>query len=144
MHRITDISGLYHLDGAHSAVGFTVKHAGLSRIRGAFDNLRGYAVIDRENLDHSALLVNIATSSINTQVPDRDAHLRRDDFLDVATFPAITYVGREFEILDDTHVRVRGDLTIKAVTRPSTWTSSSPAAPPTPSATSASGWRPAP
>ncbi|ROR54375.1 polyisoprenoid-binding protein YceI [Luteococcus japonicus] len=117
MQGIRDIHGLYHLDPAHSALGFRVRHAGLSRIRGTFDQFHGHALIDGGNVQHSALMVSISASSINTLVTDRDAHLRSADFLDVATYPALTFVGTDFEILDDDHVRVGGDLTIKDVTR---------------------------
>ncbi|MGO4956794.1 YceI family protein [Luteococcus sp. Sow4_B9] len=118
MQRITDIHGLYHLDLAHSSLGFSVRHAGLSRIRGTFDQFQGYALIDCANVENSALMVSISTASINTYVPDRDHHLRTSDFFDVQHFPAITFVATAFEILDDTNVQICGDLTIKDVTRP--------------------------
>ena len=118
MDRIGEIDGVYHLDPAHSALGFTVRHAGLSRVRGTFDLCHGYAIIDSENVHDSAVMVRISAATINTMVPDRDAHLRSADFLDVEKFPAVTYVGTDFEILDEEHVRVAGDLTITDVTRP--------------------------
>lgn len=116
MQSVRDIHGLYHLDLAHSALGFQVKHAGLSRIRGTFDHFQGYALIDCEDVTHSALMVTISTSSINTFVPDRDAHLRTSDFFDIHTYPAITFVATSFDILDDTHVQIGGDLTVKDTT----------------------------
>lgn len=117
MQSVADIHGLYHLDLAHSALSFQVKHAGLIKIRGTFDQFQGYALIDCDDLAHSALMVTISTSSVNTGVPDRDAHLRTSDFLDVQSYPAITYVATSFEILDDSHVRIEGDLTVKDTTR---------------------------
>ncbi|GAA1391939.1 YceI family protein [Luteococcus peritonei] len=118
MQRIDEIDGTYHLDAAHSAVGFTVRHAGLTKVRGTFDSFHGYAIIDATNQEYSALMVTLSTASINTFVADRDAHLRSADFFDVETFPTITYVGTHFEILDEQRVRVDGDLTVKDVTRP--------------------------
>lgn len=118
MERITDLDGLYHLDPSHSEVGFSVRHAGLSRIRGTFDAFHGYAIIDRDHVEQSAMMVRISTSSINTKQKDRDAHLRNADFFDVATYPTITFVGTSFRILHDEDVLVGGDLTIRDTTRP--------------------------
>lgn len=118
MQRIDQIDGTYHLDAAHSAVGFTVRHAGLTKVRGTFDSFHGYAIIDAANPTDSALMVSMMTASINTFVADRDAHLRSPDFFDVEAYPTITYVGTSFQVLDDQHVRVEGDLTVKDVTRP--------------------------
>lgn len=117
MQKLDQIDGLYHLDPAHSALGFMVRHAGLSRIRGTFDSFHGYAVFDAANLANSALMVSIQVGSINTMSPDRDAHLCAPDFFDVAEYPAITFVGTGFRIVDDEHVMVTGDLTIRDVTR---------------------------
>ncbi|WP_420176846.1 YceI family protein [Luteococcus sp. OSA5] len=129
MHRISDIHGLYHLDLAHSALGFAVRHAGLSKVRGTFDQFQGYALIDCAHVENSALMVSISTSSINTFSAERDYHLRNNDFFDVARYPAITYVATEFAIVDDSHVQITGDLTIKDVTKQLTlvfeWTGSS-------------------
>lgn len=117
MQHIGQIEGTYHLDLAHSAIGFTVRHAGLTNVRGTFDSFHGYAIVDAGQPDDSALMVSIATASINTFAPDRDAHLRTADFFDAARFPAITFVATSFELLDEATVRIGGDLTIKDVTR---------------------------
>jgi polyisoprenoid-binding protein YceI len=62
--------------------------------------------------------LRIATASIDTGVPDRDAHLRSADFLDVEQYPEMVFISTGVEELEGDVHRVTGDLTIKAVTRP--------------------------
>ncbi|HEV3402216.1 MAG TPA: YceI family protein, partial [Acidimicrobiales bacterium] len=66
----------------------------------------------------SKLALTIKAASVDTRNPDRDGHLRSGDFLDVESYPDITFVSTSAEQLDDSHFRVTGDLTVKGVTRP--------------------------
>ena len=118
MLALSDLHGTYHLDPAHSSIGFVVRHAGIAKVRGTFESFQGWATIDADNPDHSALLVSVRVSSINSRDPNRDAHLLSADFFDAERRPAITFVGTGFTITDDTHVRVDGDLTVRDTTRP--------------------------
>lgn len=118
MLAVSDLGGMYHLDPAHSSIGFVVRHAGIAKVRGTFESFQGWAMIDADNPAHSALLVSVRVGSINSRDPNRDAHLRSADFFDAERRPAITFVGTGFTITDATHVRVDGDLTVRDVTRP--------------------------
>lgn len=118
MIALKDLAGTYHLDAAHSSVGFWSRHAGIARVRGVFESFHGWAVIDPDDATASAVLVSIRTSSINTRSADRDAHLLSPDFLDAARHPAITFVGTRVAVVGDTEVEVWGDLTVRDVTAP--------------------------
>ncbi len=118
MLPLRDLSGMYHLDPAHSSIAFVARHAGIAKVRGTFESFHGWAMIDGANPAFSALLVSVKVSSINSRDANRDGHLRSPDFFDVARYPAVTFVGTDFRIVDDTHVEVDGDLTIRDVTRP--------------------------
>ena len=118
MLPLRDLSGMYHLDPAHSSIAFVARHAGIAKVRGTFGSFHGWAMIDGANPAYSALLVSVKVSSINSRDANRDGHLRSPDFFDVARYPAVTFVGTDFRIVDDTHVEVDGDLTIRDVTRP--------------------------
>ena len=72
----------------------------------------------RRNPPASSVELRIKTATVDTGVADRDAHLRSPDFLDVETYPELTFVSTEVEQLDEDTYRVTGDLTIKDVTRP--------------------------
>ena len=115
---LADLKGTFVLDASHSQLGFVARHAMVTKVRGTFGSFTGEAVVDGANPDASTLRVVVDVSSVTTNAPDRDAHLRSPDFFDVAQYPQLTFVGTGFEVVDDSTVVVTGDLTIKSVTRP--------------------------
>jgi polyisoprenoid-binding protein YceI len=88
----------------------------IAKVRGAFNEVTGTATIDGANPAASSLEVTIQAGSVDTRDANRDGHLASPDFLDVATYPTITFTGTGFVIVDDETVEVTGDLTIKDVT----------------------------
>lgn len=116
MTQITDLKGTYTLDPSHSEVGFTTRHAMVTKVRGAFSDYSGTATIDGANPSASSLEVTVQAASIDTRSADRDAHVRSADFFDVEQYPTITFRSTDFAVHGDT-VDVTGDLTIKDVTR---------------------------
>jgi len=117
MTKLNELSGTYQLDASHSRVGFIARHAMIAKVRGSFDQVEGKAVIDGASPSNSSLEVTIQATSIDTRDANRDGHLRSADFFDVEKYPTITFVGKEFAIVDDETVEVTGDLTIKDVTK---------------------------
>ncbi len=114
------LAGTYTVDPAHTRIGFVSRHAMVTKVRGSFNEFDGSGYFDAENPANSRLTLTIQAASIDTRNPDRDAHLRGADFLDVEHHPEITYVSTDVERLDENRYRVTGDLTIKGVTRPVT------------------------
>jgi polyisoprenoid-binding protein YceI len=92
----------------------------VTTVRGGFDNVSGTLVFDPKNPAASSVEATIAAASINTGVADRDNHLRSADFLDVETYPTITFKSTNVQLTSDTTANVTGDLTIRGVTRPVT------------------------
>ena len=84
------IAGTWEIDPVHSEVSFVVRHMVVSKVRGRFDRFSGTIVTD-EDLARSSVNVLIDASSINTNEPNRDNHVRSADFLDVENFPNITF-----------------------------------------------------
>ncbi len=120
MTSLSDLSGTYVLDPAHSSIGFVARHAVVTKVRGSFNELEGVAVIDGSNLAASTVNVSLKTSSVDTRQKDRDAHLRSGDFFDADTYPNITFASTSVKQVSDDELEVTGDLTIKDVTRPIT------------------------
>ena len=118
MLPLSELRGTYHLDPAHSSVAFVARHAGIVKVRGTFESFHGWAVVEGSRPEQSALLVSVKVSSLNTREAKRDAHLLSPDFFDVGRYPAITFVGTDFRVLDEVHVEVDGDLTVRDATRP--------------------------
>lgn len=111
-------TGRYEIDPVHSRIGFVARHAMVTKVRGSFYEFSGSGRFDADAPSSSHLELTIEASSIDTRNPDRDAHLRTNDFLDVARFPTLTFRSTSFEQLDPHHYRVTGDLNLRGVTNP--------------------------
>lgn len=109
-------AGTWTTDNMHTSVGFTVGHLGLSQIQGRFDRTSGTITADPKNLDGASVTFTIETASINTNVTQRDDHLRTADFFDVAEFPQMKFVSTNIRRKGSGYV-AEGKLTIKDVTK---------------------------
>jgi polyisoprenoid-binding protein YceI len=114
---LADVTGDYTVDVAHTRIGVRARHAMVTTVRGAFTEFAGTAHLDTAKPAASSVTLRIATASIDTGTPDRDAHLRSPDFLDVERYPEMRFLSTGIEQLDTDVYRVTGDLTIKDVTR---------------------------
>jgi polyisoprenoid-binding protein YceI len=112
------IAGTWEIDPAHSEVSFVVRHLVVSKVRGRFDRFNGVIVTDEE-LARSSVNVIIDASSINTNEPNRDNHVRSADFLDVENFPNITFRSTAVRS-EGGGFFVDGELTVRGTTRPVT------------------------
>lgn len=105
------------IDPAHSIAEFSVKHMMISTVKGRFATLEGAAEIDERDVLLSSVRASIDVASITTNEPQRDEHLRSDDFFNAEKFPKITFVSKRVERVDAENYRVAGDLTIRDVTK---------------------------
>ncbi len=110
------LSGEYTLDPAHSRVGFVARHAMVTKVRGLFKQFEGRIVLDADDPTRSSAEVTIEVASIDSQQPDRDAHLKSPDFFDAERFPTITFKSTAAESLGGARYRLTGDLTIRDIT----------------------------
>ena len=85
----------YAIDVAHSSVGFSVRHLGLSKVKGNFTEFSGAISYDPQDVTKSAVKVTIKTPSINTDNESRDDHLRGADFFDTAKYTEITFISEK-------------------------------------------------
>ncbi|MGX7677833.1 YceI family protein [Jatrophihabitans sp. DSM 45814] len=114
---LTDITGDYTLDVAHSRVGFVARHAMVTKVRGGFNDFTGTLHLDGNDPTKSSAQLSIEVASIDTRNEQRDGHLRTNDFFDAPAHPQITFTSTSVEKLDDENFRVTGDLTIKGITK---------------------------
>jgi len=113
---LTELTGTYTLDPAHTRIGFVARHAMVTKVRGSFDEFAGTAVLDGANPANSRVEVTIEAASIDTRNAQRDEHLRGNDFLAMEEYPQITFVSTGVRQAGETTFDVTGDLTIKGVT----------------------------
>ena len=105
-------TGTWAVDPAHSGVGFTVRHLGMSKVRGRFNDFDGTVEI-ADDLTTSSVEVAVQLASVDTNNADRDGHLQVADFFDVESHPQMTF--RSTEVTEEALV---GEITIKGITRP--------------------------
>ena len=87
----------WQLDPTHSSVEFAVKHLMMTTVRGRFKEIAATLRGDRDHPDDAAVEAILQTASIDTGVPDRDAHLRGPDFFDAEKHPQITFRSTRLE-----------------------------------------------
>lgn len=111
-------AGTWAIDPVHSDVSFTVRHLGVSKVRGTFEGFQGEIVLAENPLESSAT-ATIELSSVNTKNEQRDEHLRSADFLDVANDPTMSFQSTRVH-QDGADLAVDGNLTLRGVTKPVT------------------------
>jgi len=111
-------SFVWNVDPAHSAVNLIARHMVVARVFGRFNEFRGRLRMDPADLSTGSVDVRIAARSIDTNNPDRDAHLRSVDFFDVDHYPELVFQSTRVELTRAASFRVVGELTIRDVTRP--------------------------
>jgi polyisoprenoid-binding protein YceI len=107
-------AGTWDIDPAHSEVGFTVRHLGLSKVRGRFNTFSGTVTI-ADDQTASSVSASIDLSSVDTNNEMRDGHLQSADFLNSEDSPTMTFVSSGV-----TETALSGDLTIRGITKPVT------------------------
>lgn len=105
------------IDPAHSIAEFAVRHMMVSTVKGRFRSMEGVITLDEERPERSSVAASIDVASIDTAEPDRDAHLRSDDFFNAERFPKMTFRSTRVELLGEDRARVFGDLTIRDITK---------------------------
>lgn len=109
-------AGSYVIDPTHSRIGFSARHAVITKVRGAFNAFEGKGSVKD---GQASIEVTINADSVDTRQADRDGHLKSEDFFNVAAFPHIKFVSNSVKQVGEGFV-VDGNLTIKDVTKPLT------------------------
>ncbi|GGK76070.1 polyisoprenoid-binding protein [Planomonospora parontospora subsp. parontospora] len=112
----TNLTGTYTIDPVHTQIGFTARHAMVTKVRGAFDDFEGTVVFDAADPAATAVTVTIQAAGINTRNDQRDEHLRSNDFLAMEAHPQITFASTAFRMTGEASFDLTGDLTIRGVT----------------------------
>jgi polyisoprenoid-binding protein YceI len=107
----------WQIDPNHTAAQFSVRHLGISTVRGMFEKTSGTVVFDPSDPAKASIDATIDATTFNSRVQMRDNDVRSPHFLDVAKYPTITFKSTRTEIAGTGTLKITGDLTIHGVTK---------------------------
>lgn len=108
----------WKVDPYHSSLNFKIKHSGISMVNGKFTDYTGQLITNGEELENARFDFTVQVNSINTNVEQRDNHLRSADFFEVEKYPYMTFEStRILKSGKPNHYILHGKLTIKDVTK---------------------------
>ena len=107
----------WNIDSNHTAAQFSVRHLGISTVRGAFTRVSGSVQYDPSDPAKTTIDAAIDANSVDTRVEKRDSDLRGPSFFDVAKYPTLTFKSKRVETAGSGKMKVVGDLTIHGVTK---------------------------
>lgn len=105
------------IDTAHSEIGFKVKHLVISTVSGKFNHFEGRAETEGDDFNHAKISFSADIDSIDTNVADRNAHLKSPDFFDAANHPKLSFVSTSFTNKGGDDYELTGDITIRGTTK---------------------------
>ena len=100
----------------HTEAEFRARHMMVTWVRGLFKDIHGSLSFDWSACLEATFEGLIDATRVWTGEPERDAHLRSADFLEVENYPTITFSGRFTQRTGDTDFKAETALTIRGVT----------------------------
>ena len=113
----TAYSATYAVDRDHSSVGFKIRHL-FSYVQGSFEEFDGAINYESGKTELWKVTANVQTASINTNVKERDKHLRSADFFDAEKYPTLTFKSTKIENPTQEGGKLHGLLSIHGVEKP--------------------------
>jgi polyisoprenoid-binding protein YceI len=104
----------YKIDPAHTGITFSVRHLGINNVKGRFKDFAGTVTLDGKAIKEANGTIQVA--SIDTEVQQRDDHLRSPDFFDAAKHPTISFKTKRVEQSGDQSVLI-ADFTMRGITK---------------------------
>lgn len=107
----------WKLDRSHSNITFGISYMVIAQVVGSFKDFEIRAQASKEDFSDLEIEAIAKTASINTENERRDNHLRSDDFFNAERFPEIRFTSNSIEMVGEKSYKIRGELTIRDVTR---------------------------
>lgn len=109
-------SGIWSLDPTHSEIGFSVRYAGISKVKGGFKDVAATINVRDENKDAFEITAVAKTESFDSGDVNRDTHVKSEDFFDAARFPEVLFDSTKVTFDGEDFV-LKGNLTIRGITK---------------------------
>lgn len=108
----------WKVDSYHSSLNFDISHSGISLVNGKFLEYTGSLTTNGEALENANFDFVVDVKSINTNVENRDNHLRSKDFFEVTKYPNMSFKSTKILATGkpDQYL-LYGKLTIKDITK---------------------------
>ena len=110
---------VWTIDPSHSSISFTVRHM-FTKVRGRFTGFSGTIETEGDSFTDGRVVIEIEADSVDTNDPQRDGHLRSNDFFGAGDNPIVTFTSTSITPRGDNEFLVHGNLTLRGVTRPIT------------------------
>ena len=110
-------AGTWTGDLVHNDITIRVRHMAVGKVKGTFELASAELVVPESGITDATVTAVIDATSVNTKNADRDAHVKSGDFLDVETYPTISFASTAVEGFDGESFTLVGDLTLHGVTR---------------------------
>lgn len=107
----------WQIDPNHTAAQFSVRHLGVSTVRGAFTKVSGSVKHDPTDPSKDSLEAIIDASSVDTRVEMRDNDIKSPHFLDSQKYPTITFHSKSTKVAGPGKLLITGELTLHGVTK---------------------------
>ncbi|MFP4019046.1 MAG: YceI family protein, partial [Bacteroidales bacterium] len=114
---VTAQSTQWEIDKSHTKVQFVAKHLKISNVNGQFKDFSGKVNASSEDFTDADISVTIPVKSIDTDNEKRDKHLLGEDFFEAEKYPEITFESVSISKEEGDNYKLKGDLTIKDITR---------------------------
>lgn len=105
------------IDPTHTEVQFKVKHLVIATVTGFFKKFSGSIESANDDFDGATANFSLDVNSIDTNQPDRDAHLKSPDFFAAEQHPTIDFKGAVKKVSGNDYKLV-GDITMRGTTKP--------------------------
>ena len=107
----------YTVDNAHSRLGFTIKHMGISDFNGNFGKFDTKITTSKADFSDAVVELSADVNTINTGNEMRDGHLKSADFFETEKFPTLTFKSNSFKLVKGKNYKIEGDLTLHGITK---------------------------
>tara|TARA_Y100001935_G_scaffold196819_1_gene164921 strand:- start:27131 stop:27661 length:531 start_codon:yes stop_codon:yes gene_type:complete len=108
---------LWNIDPTHSEIQFKVKHLVISTVTGSFKTFDANMETEGDDFENASITFEADTASVDTNNPDRDGHLKSDDFFNAEEYPKMKFESSSFKKTGDNEFKLTGDLTIRDITK---------------------------
>jgi polyisoprenoid-binding protein YceI len=108
----------WKVDKAHSRLTFTITHLAVSDVDGSFKDFDVTITAVKPDFSDAKFDLVAKTASVNTEVDQRDTHLKSGDFFDVANHPTLTFTSTGITPTSAGHYKLAGKMTLNGITKP--------------------------